>query len=414
MRPKALVSAYACNPRRGSESGVGWGWVNAIAHTCDAWVLTAEMHRPDIEAELAAHPQRYPGLHFHYIPRTRHLAAEKLWPPAYHWTYERWQRDAFRLGVELHRKIQFDLTHLVTYVTFRSPGHLWKLDIPFVWGPIGALENTPWRFLPMMGPRGGLHYAGRNLINTLHKLCLPGPKRAFRRAAALIAATGGMKRQIRAWYGRDSDILCEIGPPPLVAPSVTPRRPGEPLRLCWSGQHQPGKALPLLLGALARIPAPDLDWRLDILGQGPCTPSWRRQAARLRVDDRCAWLGWLPREDAVRRVHDAHLFVITSLKDLTSTVLLEALSQGLPVICPDHCGFADVVTDQCGIKIPVHSRPQFERDMAQAVLRLARDEDTRQAMAAGALRRVSDFSWEAKARALAQIYGRVLDGRGVA
>ncbi len=46
-------------------------------------------------------------------------------------------------------------------------------------------------------------------------------------------------------------------------------------------------------------------------------------------------------------------FVITSLKDLTSTVLLEALAQGVPVICPDHCGFADVVTGECGLKIPM-------------------------------------------------------------
>mgnify|MGYP003334468677 CR=1 FL=1 len=26
---------------------------------------------------------------------------------------------------------------------------------------------------------------------------------------------------------------------------------------------------------------------------------------------------------------------------------------GKPVICLDHCGFADVVNDTCGIKIPI-------------------------------------------------------------
>ena len=30
-RLKILISAYACNPYKGSEEGVGWGWVTAIA-----------------------------------------------------------------------------------------------------------------------------------------------------------------------------------------------------------------------------------------------------------------------------------------------------------------------------------------------------------------------------------------------
>ena len=30
-RLKVLVAVYACSPCRGSESGVGWGWVNANA-----------------------------------------------------------------------------------------------------------------------------------------------------------------------------------------------------------------------------------------------------------------------------------------------------------------------------------------------------------------------------------------------
>jgi glycosyltransferase involved in cell wall biosynthesis len=105
---------------------------------------------------------------------------------------------------------------------------------------------------------------------------------------------------------------------------------------------------------------------------------------------------------------ESHLCLVTSMKDLTSTVLLEALSQGVPVICPDHCGFANVVTDACGIKVAVQTPRQFTSDLADAVARLEKDEAERRRLAQGALRRIADFSWEKKEQVVTSIYRRVV------
>ncbi|NQT11710.1 MAG: glycosyltransferase [Planctomycetes bacterium] len=146
----------------------------------------------------------------------------------------------------------------------------------------------------------------------------------------------------------------------------------------------------------------------DILGKGQRTSKWQALARRLGVDDRCRWHGWVARDQALAVVRGAHVFVITSLKDLTSTVLLEALAQGVPVICPDHCGFANVVTADCGIKLPIDSLGRFQAELAGAIARLADDEPERRRLAAGAIRRAADFSWEKKAEAVDRIYRRVL------
>ena len=45
-------------------------------------------------------------------------------------------------------------------VGYREPGYLWKIEKPFVWGPIGGLENSPWRFLPSLGIKGFMFYPG--------------------------------------------------------------------------------------------------------------------------------------------------------------------------------------------------------------------------------------------------------------
>ncbi len=38
---RILVSAYACEPDKGSEQGVGWHWVLEMAKTEELWVITA-------------------------------------------------------------------------------------------------------------------------------------------------------------------------------------------------------------------------------------------------------------------------------------------------------------------------------------------------------------------------------------
>ena len=322
--------------------------------------------------------------------------------------YKLWQRDAYRLASELHKQHQFDLVHQLTYVGFRFPGHLWKLNIPFVWGPIGGIENTPWRFLPSLGLHGCIYYLGRNIINSLHRSFLISPKRAFSKArGGIIAATEGIRCEILRWYNEDSEVICEIGPPSAIADEYTRRISGESLRLSWSGQHLPGKALPLLLRALAILPA-EIKWTLEVLGKGPCTDKWQGLAHRLGIEDRCQWHGWLSREEAIHVIHRSHIFVITSLKDLTSTVLLEALSQGVPVICPDHCGFSTVINHDCGIKVPLHSPRQVQVGIAAAILRLINDEEERRRIAQGALKRIKDFSWERKAEVINSLYKKVL------
>lgn len=412
-RLKVLIGAYACSPRRGSEAGVGWGWVRAISEFHDVWVIAGDhepfpdgeyRYRDEIEAELDRHPELRERMHFHYIHKPRHMSLERIWSPSYLWFYRAWEKKAFALAAKLQEQIGFDLAHQITYVAYRVPGYLWRLGIPFVWGPIGGLENTPWRFLPSLGWKGALYYTIRNIGNSAQKRFLRRPKRAFKRArGGIISATEGIRSEILRHYGQESEVLCEIGPPPMAARTCSVRREGEPLRLAWSGQHHPGKALPLLLKAVALLKA-DVDWRLDILGEGPCTTAWQRLARRSGIAERCSWRGWLPRDEALNIVHDAHIFVITSIKDLTSTVLLEALSQGVPVVCLDHCGFHDVVTPECGIKVPVHAPRQVERDLAAALEKLWSDEPLRRGLGENALLRVKDFSWERKAERVNAIY----------
>ena len=408
-RLKVLICAYTCSPYRGSEFAVGWGYVSALADRHDLWViLEEEKCKADIERFRASNPDTLKSVHFFFIHKRRNRQLRRMWPPSYYWYYRRWHKDAYRLAQRLHEEVGFDLVHQLTMVGFREPGYLWSLGIPFVWGPVGGMGLFPWRFLWIAGRYGTLYYLGYNLFNWLHMNLLSRPRLAARVAASgsvngLIMATAENRNGAFRYWGCASTVLSEVGLAQEPVLQIRERVCGEPLRLVWSGAHVPRKALNLALLALSRLPA-NMNWQLDILGKGQQTVPWQRLAEKLNINSRCHFHGWISRKRALAVMRKAHIALITSLRDLTSTVTVEALALGLPIVCLDHCGFADVVNEHCGVKIPVTVSHEVVEAIRQAIEFLGRNEKRRQSLACGSLERARTFNWIDKAQVVDRIY----------
>ena len=410
-RLKVLISAYACSPYKGSEPGVGWGFVAELAKHHELWVIVEEeKFRADIERYIDDNPEFSRQVHFHFICKRRNRLLRKLWPPSYYWYYRRWHKDALDLANVLHAEIKFDLAHQLTMVGFREPGYLWRLGIPFVWGPVGGMGVFPWRFLVKVGWYGGLYYLGYNLYNLAQMRFMQRPKiAALEAGSGLIAATPENQAQMLVRWGVDSSLIAEVGLPSEPIPDVHRGNPGGPLRVVWTGLHLPRKALNLGLEALA-LTSPPLE--LHVLGEGPRTPAWKSLAKQLGVSKKCYFHGWLSRDEALAVMRSAQVMLITSLRDLTSTVTIEALAMGLPIVCLDHCGFAHVVDETCGIKVPLTDPKLVVKGISAALTLLANDELWRRQLAQGALIRAKAFGWEKKVAVLNQIYAQRLRAAG--
>lgn len=409
-RLKVLVCAYACSPFRGSEPGVGWGYVHALSHLHDLHVLVEEEEfRAEVEQWVHSNAADAHRPRFYFIRRPRNRLLRKIWPPSYYWYYRRWHRRAFRLARALHTREKFDLVHQLTMVGFREPGYLWRLGVPAVWGPVGGMGAFPWRFLTQVGLRGGLYYLGYNLYNYWQVRALRRPRLAAQAAGpGLVVATQENRLGARRFWRADAEIIPEVGVSEAVAGRSAVRAPGEPLRLAWIGVLAPGKALNLALSALATLPR-IVTWELDVVGDGPMHSKWRALAARLSLSERVRFHGWKPREQAIDLMRRAHVLLISSLRDLTSTVTVEALAVGLPVICPGHCGFIDAVRGGCGILVSIASPSVFREQLAGAVRKLHDDEPLRRRMAAAARARAADFEWKVQAVRMDRVYQRVIE-----
>ena len=65
-RLKVLISAYACEPAKGSEPDVGWRWALQMARYHDVTVLTRTNNRPPIERALGSLQRQQPLPEFVY------------------------------------------------------------------------------------------------------------------------------------------------------------------------------------------------------------------------------------------------------------------------------------------------------------------------------------------------------------
>jgi glycosyltransferase involved in cell wall biosynthesis len=132
---------------------------------------------------------------------------------------------------------------------------------------------------------------------------------------------------------------------------------------------------------------------MTIIGQGPEEARLKAQAAALGVSDDVAFIGWLPREK-VSQMYDSHdLMVFPSLHDSGGTVVLEALSRGLPVMCLDLGGPRQIVTAGSGITVETSGRNAAEvaRAMSDEMLRLFAAPGLLRALSAGAVARAREF-----------------------
>jgi len=253
----------------------------------------------------------------------------------------------------------------------------------------------------------------RNIANEIQKRCYPRPRKAARTAAHIWAIGEDNRRMFTDVFNVPAECLCEAGgkPQPELA-SVKKYDPKtEPLRLVWAGYHIGRKAVPLVLNAIAQI-GNEFPIQFTILGDGPENAKWKALATELGITDKIIWTGNLPHAQAAIEMSKAHVFTFPSLQEASSTVTLEALSLGLPVICHDACGMGFIVNENCGIKIPMISPQQSIDGYAQSLRFLHDHPDDLVRLSQGALRRSDELSWDYAAQQIAQGYDRVLSSIG--
>ncbi len=409
-----LINAYACSPGMGSEPGMAWNWCVNLAKYCELHIVTEGEFRDRIEAVLPTLPQGA-NMHFYYNPVSDKIR-QMCWNQGdwrFYKYYKEWQKKTYLIAKEICGKRKIDVLHQLNMIGFREPGYLWKLSremgIPFVWGPIGGLKQFPLKYADGGGLKMKAFMALKNALNILQLKYDRRVDAAIRQASLLVSSIPDSYKAIKKYKKRESVVIPETGCfDETIVSDYLKRFEGETLNVMWVGKFDFRKRLDIAIKTLAKTESTNI--RLKVFGSG--TPEQinnvKALASKLNVSGQITWMGNRPNDEIKREMARADIFLFTSVSEDTSTVVLEAISCHLPVLCFDTCGMSAVIDDKVGMKIPITNPVQSAKDFAEKIEYLYAYRDVLKTLSDNCIERQKELSWDSKAKKMVGLYEQVL------
>lgn len=408
---KILINAYACSPGMGSEPGMAWNWVSNLAKFCELHIITEGEFREKIE-EVVPTLEQGKNMHFYYNPVSEEIR-KMCWNQGdwrFYKYYREWQWKTYLMAKEICSSEHIDVLHQLNMIGFREPGYLWKLskesDVPFVWGPIGGLKQFPLAYLQGAGLKMKLFNRLKNILNVWQLKHEKRVDEALKTARLLVSSIPDSYRAIKKYKGLESIVIPETGC--FLSEDIpTDRFDEKELHVMWVGKFDFRKQLPLALRTIAIANNPNIV--LDIYGGGSDEQiaSAKRVADLLGITEKVVWHGNQPNDVVMNAMHKAQVFFFTSVSEDTSTVVLEAVSNRLPVLCFDAYGMAAVIDDKVGRKVALSNPAQSATDFAKLLNDLEHDRNLLKQLSENCKQRQNELSWEEKAKTMVEWYEKV-------
>lgn len=314
-----------------------------------------------------------------------------------HWVAEMNTHMLERAG-ELSREISFDLVHshdwLVAEAGERISGQIGR---PWL-VTVHATEFGRHQGWVQQRPQSSIHAAERRMVRTADHVVTCSEY--MRRHVADVFKVS--RRRITAIQngidGRDLEPVAED------LPALRRRFAAEDERLVLLvGRLVYEKGFHLALDALAPVARRVGNVRFVVAGTGTAEQELKRQARRLGLMRRGAFLGWVGDDMLHSLYRVADLCIVPSLYEPFGLVALEAMASGCLCIVADTGGLREVVPadGSVGLRFPAQDSAALEELLEQVL----GDDAARAQLVAAARDHVLRFDWGEVARATRAIYG---------
>jgi phosphatidylinositol alpha-mannosyltransferase len=114
------------------------------------------------------------------------------------------------------------------------------------------------------------------------------------------------------------------------------------------------------------------------------------------------FIGYVPEDDLPRYYRTCHVFCAPSTGfESFGIILLEAMAAGKPIVASNIDGYRGVLSDgEEGLLV----RPEDERRLAEALIRLLRDPSLQERMGRQGQAKAADYSWQKVAQQVLNCY----------
>lgn len=392
---KIFVSAYACEPYKGSEIGVGWNWILEMSKYFELWVMTRANNREVIEEYFEKNNLPCP-IHFLYFDLPDSIKKFKKGMRGVRIYYNLWQIKSNRLVKETMEENDIPVYHLLTY-----GNALWKASSYgekkfFVWGPTGGLDTIEREY--------SKHYSFRNrMVESVRRFVirtLPlnfGFNSRCRHADLILCKARSTIRAIPKKYRHKAVQFTDVAADLKTVRYEKDFSDDRMIEYLVVGKLDAWRGYDLLLEALAEAIKTKQNLHLTVLGEG----SEKQKIEEIRKKRSLEAFVSMPGQVSMEKYKEylAHSDVIVNpcLKEGAVTVSFDAMAYAKPFICIDTGGYTNYFTDEYAIVLPRKGRKETIEDLSCALLKFS-DGETRKRYSEKIAKVAERISWEQKGK----------------
>jgi glycosyltransferase involved in cell wall biosynthesis len=422
-RLNVLIIAHEFSPEQGSECAEGWNLVTRLASFHNVTVIYAAGSQAVHFAYKRA-VQRYfdnngsisalTCIDIEQPKITRIIAKYNVLlfksigsiglPLLYFIGYKFWQKSVYFRVKKITLTHKFDIIHQLTQITFREPGYLWKLPIPFVWGPTGGTNVISKGFFYSLSFKSKFLEIIRSASNMYQFHFVSRIVKANKTSKLIYTFSHDDKVIFTKRASGKVKLMLDAGTNNFLnSADHSIKMESDRITIIWCGQLIERKAPFVFLNAIALGNYDSNKVCFKVIGDGPLKTalmSFANQHGLNNID----WISNVSHSDVLKFMQQGDFFVHTSIREATSNVIPEALSMGLPVICHDIDGMSIAINNSCGLKIPMKSFEYSVKEFQFAISKFVNNKSYLFELKLGALNRAQEITWDKMAAEIAADY----------
>lgn len=365
-----LVIAYACEPNRGSEPGVGWNWVRLMAddEKHNITVLTRANNKPVIDKYLEKYSDMKAEFIYYDLPEW--ILKYKHGDRGIKLFFTLWQRGVIKY---MKRNLNLNFYDLIWDFNFGSlnlPLFTYKLKKKYVIGPVSTKKKMPSPYIQKMSIKRRVKYGIQQFMKE-HLWSNPIVWKALKKADYVVLCNEMSKEFLPKCQRKRAKVIFHNGIEEKDYPKYQKQENNNSkLELIYAGRLIDTKNIETAINALKIVKDGGRDFVFDIYGNGNLKDKLRRQVRELGLEGKVIFHKKITQQELFKEYIKKDCFLFPSLLEISSTAVMEAMFCGLLPICLDIRCMEFIFENSPVIKIPCISPKDDAKEIAKRILDL--------------------------------------------
>lgn len=348
---KILLSAYACEPNKGSEPEIAWSWIKFLSKKNEnkIFVITREKNKKKIDKykfnNVTFLYYDLPNFLMNLIKRKKNSKTY-----LYFWL---WQFGIFLRYYKFINIQNFDFIHHLTLGTYRFPSFLSLCNSKFIFGPVAGGETVPKKLLNKFSLKYYFEEKIRHLSNMIIKIS-PLLNLTFFKSKKIFLTTNECLNFIPRYFHKKCSIMPAISNGNI---KYVIRNKIKTKNIYFSGRLVEWKGIHILLLVLQKINKIDKNIKLNVFGDGYYNFKIKKFIKKNKLQKNIILHGHLKQNLLFKKIKNNDLLIFPTLRDSGGYVIIEALNNNIDVITTNSGGPDTIIKSSSIPKVNVRNKP---------------------------------------------------------